>query len=124
MLNTFPFAITVGTIFGYLAGIGIGGGSLLILWLTWILNTPQQIARAINLLFFLFAAGSATLIRWKKGDLHPKRYLPTVFAGCVAAIFGTWLSMHIDVSYLKKPFGIFLIITGIRELFYRPTEFR
>ena len=56
MLESFPVCIAVGTILGFLAGLGIGGGSLLILWLTMVLGMPQPEARFINLLFFLPAA--------------------------------------------------------------------
>ena len=53
MLNSFPVALLVGTILGFLAGLGVGGGSLLILWLTVVCNTPYAAARIVNLLFFL-----------------------------------------------------------------------
>ena len=44
--------LVVGLVLGFLAGLGIGGGSLLILWLTLFANTGPQTARAINLMFF------------------------------------------------------------------------
>ena len=67
MLDTFPVALIVGAALGYLAGLGVGGGSLLILWLTLVLHTPGQEARLINLMFFITAAGSVSIFRWKQG---------------------------------------------------------
>ena len=52
MLDSLPVVLLVGTVLGFLAGLGVGGGSLLILWLTLIAQTPQEEARNINLLFF------------------------------------------------------------------------
>lgn len=113
-------AIFIGLILGFLAGLGIGGGSLLILWLTLYANLDSITARAINLMFFLTAAGSVSIFRFKKGDLQLKQILPAIISGCVAAAICSWLGTEIDPSILKKLFGGLLLITGVRELFYRP----
>lgn len=124
MLNSFPVAVLTGILLGYLAGIGVGGGSLLILWLTLVLNISHETARSVNLMFFIAAAGSVSFFRWKQGNLQLKRILPAILAGAAGAAFFAWISNQIDVSVLRKPFGILLIITGLRELFYRPKEFK
>lgn len=122
MLESLPFILVLGTVLGFLSGIGIGGGSLLILWLTIILDTPPETARGINLLFFLPSALIACLFRWKQGVLDLKAVLPAVIAGCVCAGFFAWLGTKPDTALLKKLFGGLLIITGLRELFYRPKK--
>ena len=50
--------ILVGAVMGYLAALGIGGGTLLILWLTFISSMDALSARAINLMFFIVSAGA------------------------------------------------------------------
>ncbi len=124
MLDSFPFAAATGLLLGYLAGLGVGGGSLLILWLTLVLGLPQSTARSINLMFFLAAAGAVSLFRWRKGTLKLKPILPAIAAGCVTAAVFAWFSTKIDVEHFRKLFGILLLYTGLRELFYRPREFR
>ena len=124
MLNTFPIALVAGLITGFLAGIGVGGGSLLILWLTLVLHMDQSTARSINLLFFLFAAGTVSLFRWKQGTLNLKKLFPAILSGCVSAALFAYFSHQVDVDMMKKLFGILLLVTGIRELFYRPAKFR
>ena len=113
-------AIFIGLILGFLAGLGIGGGSLLILWLTLYANLEPITARAINLMFFLTAAGSVSIFRFKKGDLKLKQILPAIISGCVVAAICSWLGTKIDQDILKKIFGGLLLLTGARELFYRP----
>ena len=113
-------AIFIGLILGFLAGLGIGGGSLLILWLTLYANLDSITARAVNLMFFLAAAGSVSVFRFRKGDLQLKQILPAIISGCVAAAICSWLGTKIDQDILKKLFGGLLLITGVRELFYRP----
>lgn len=122
MLNSVLFNIIVGAVLGYLSGLGVGGGSLLILWLTLVANVPQEIARNINLMFFLPTALISSLFRWKKGKLKIKNILPAMLGGVVAAILFTWLSRHISSEALKAPFGILLLVTGVRELLYRPRK--
>lgn len=124
MLESFPIALIVGVAMGYLSGLGIGGGSLLILWLTLVLNLPQGDARAINLLFFIAAAGAVSIFRWRKGDLQLTKILPAIVAGCGFAAIFAWISNQIDVEKLRKLFGILLLGAGLRELFYRPKEFK
>ena len=63
-------SLIMGTLLGFLTGLGIGGGSLLILWLTLALKMPQAEARGINLLFFLPAALIACVFRHRQGHLN------------------------------------------------------
>lgn len=122
MLESLPVILFVSTVLGFLAGIGVGGGSLLILWLTLVLNMAQPQARMLNLLFFLPSAVVASLFRWKQGALQIKKIMPAIFAGCLAAGVFSWLSTQFDTSLLKKLFGALLLITGIRELLYKPKK--
>lgn len=122
MLASIPFCIIIGIILGFLAGIGVGGGSLLILWLTLVLNIDPQISRGINLLFFITAAGSVSLLRLKKGSLSFKKVLPAIVAGGILAAVASLLRDTIDTNLLEKLFGGLLIITGLRELTYRPRK--
>ena len=118
------FSILVGTALGFLAGLGVGGGSLLILWLTGVLGMAHEEARTINLLFFLPSALVASIFRWCNGAIDIRRILPAVMAGSAAAAAGSWLSTHIDPGLVQKLFGVLLLITGLRELLYRPRKAR
>lgn len=122
MLESFPVALLVATILGFLAGIGVGGGSLLILWLTLVLGMEPAQARILNLLFFLPSAAVATLFRWKQGKLNIRLVLPAILTGCIGAGVGSMLSGILELEILKKMFGGLLILTGIRELLYRPRK--
>lgn len=119
MLESLPFAIAIGSLLGFLAGLGVGGGSLLIIWLTLILNTEYQVARSINLLFFIPSAIIATLFRRKQGKLPFQKLIPAIIAGCIGAGVFSFISKEIDTFLLRKLFGILLLFTGVRELFYK-----
>lgn len=115
-------AFFMGILFGFLAGLGVGGGTLLILWLTMVMGMDHTTARAINLMFFLVAAGSVTILRWRKGKLHIKKVLPAIISGCIAAGIVSWIGTKTDKDLMKKMFGIVLLYTGIKELLYRPRK--
>ena len=120
MLESLPVVLAVSTVLGFLAGIGVGGGSLLILWLTLVLGMAHPEARVLNLLFFLPSAVVASIFRWKQGKLDFKKVLPAIITGCAAAAVCSILSRRLDMDILKKLFGGLLILTGIRELLYKP----
>ena len=122
MLESYSIAVIAGITLGFLAGIGVGGGSLLILWLTLVLHLDLNTARIINLLFFIPTAVIASFFRKKQKTLHLKKLLPAMIAGCLSAAIFTILGKNLDVSLLRKLFGILLLITGIRELLYRPRK--
>lgn len=122
MLSSFWFSALVGSLLGFLSGIGVGGGTLLILWLTLVLNIESAVAREVNFLFFLPAAAVSCFFRWKQGVLNWKQILPGAVAGCAATVAGTLLSTVVDTAFLKKGFGILLLVTGVRELIYKPKK--
>ncbi len=124
MLNSFPVAIVVGIVLGSLAGMGVGGGSLLMLWLTLVLGMEHAAARTVNLLFFLPSAVISCLFRWRQGKLNYRRVFPAVLAGAAAAALFSLISHQLDIQSLKKLFGVLLLATGLKELLYRPRKAR
>jgi len=120
MLNFFAFPIAV--ILGFLAGLGVGGGSLLMLWLTLSAGMDYTDARIINLLFFLPSALIATVFHQKQGSVDLRKIAFAILWGSVAAAAGSIAGKIIDTDLLKKAFGILLLFTGLRELFYRPRK--
>ena len=109
-------------VLGFLSGLGVGGGSLMILYLTVVLQMDPSSARTLNLLFFLPCALIAALFRWRQGAVDFKIIWPAMVGGCAAAYLFSRLSVHMDTGMLKKLFGGLLIVTGLRELFYKKRE--
>ena len=124
MQSGFLMALLVGSVLGFLAGIGVGGGSLLVLWLTAVLDMPGDQARVLNLLFFLPTAAIACYLRWRSGQLRPKLLLPAILTGCAAAAGFSLVSRSLPAGALDTLFGILLLVTGVRELCYRPRKAR
>lgn len=119
MLDSPVISLIIGTVLGALAGLGVGGGSLLMLWLTLALNMEPAIARSINLLFFVPTALCSAFFRWKTAAIPWKVILPAAIAGCIGAAVFSFVGLNLDTSLLKKLFGILLLCTALRELTYR-----
>lgn len=122
MVGNFLECAVIGSVLGVLSGLGTGGGSLLILWLTLVKSMDALQAKTINLLFFLPSALIASLTHLHQGTLKMKKILPAIIAGSISAGTFAYLSGQWDTQILKKIFGALLILTGIRELLYRPKE--
>ena len=120
----FAISAVVGALLGFLAGLGVGGGSLLMLWLTLVLGMSHDIARGINLLFFIPTAAISCMFRKQQGTLQLKQLLPAILAAMAAAAAGNMFASFVTLTLIKKAFGILLIFAGLRELFYRPRKAR
>lgn len=119
VLSCFPVSFAVATVLGFLAGLGVGGGSLLVLWLTFLAGLSAGQSRIINLLFFIPSALIATLFRKKQGSFPLKKLLPAMIAGCLSAAGFSLLTKVLPLTVLRKLFGILLLCTGFREVTYR-----
>ena len=122
MLESIPFSIAIGTILGFLTGLGTGGGSLLVLWLTLVLHTDAAQARLINLMFFLPAALIATAFHLRQGRIPIKKLILPALSGCAAAAVFAMVGQKTNTESLRKLFGVLLLFIGIKELFYRPRK--
>lgn len=122
MLESTPMVLLIATVLGFLSGLGVGGGSLLMLWLTLVVGMEYPQARILNLLFFLPSAIIATIFRWKQCNLPVYKVLSAAIAGCLFAGIFSYIGKHADIYLLKKLFGVLLLFTGVRELFYRPRK--
>ena len=124
MADSWVIAVLIGAVLGFLAGLGVGGGNLLVLWLTMISGLNYLTSRGINLLFFIPTAVVATIFRWRQGSLPLKKIWPAILSGCISAVLFTMLSKLMQPQLIQTLFGILLIGTGIRELLYRPRKAR
>ena len=107
---------------GILSAWGVGGGTLLLLLMTLFLGVEQADAMAINLLYFLPAALAALPAHRKNGLLEKGAIVPAVCAGLAASAVAAWVSGGLDTGLLRKLFGAFLLVIGLRELFQKDVK--
>ena len=109
--------IFVGLITGAAASMGLGGGFVLLVYLSIFTNTPQDLAQGINLLFFLPIALLSLIIHIKNKLIDLKLVGKYLILGLPCAAVGSFVAGLIDVEILRKLFAAFLLYIGISQLF-------
>ena len=119
--------VLIGLVSGIVSGTGMGGGTILIFLLTFVMGMEQHVAQATNLIFFIPTSIVAIIVNLKNKNIDvPLAIIISVF-GILGAIIGANISINIDVKILKKCFGVFLAIIAINEIYsiikkYKKTE--
>lgn len=106
-------AFTVAT----LAGTGVGGGGLFVIYLTLIGKVPQTTAQAINLIFFISASSAALVYHLKHRRLNLRLIAISIVFGVIGTLLGGILRQRLDESAVRSAFGVMLILTGGYSLF-------
>ncbi len=109
--------ILIGIVSGIVSGTGMGGGTILIFLLTFMLGIEQHIAQATNLIFFIPTSIVAIIVNLKNKNIDIKLAILISIFGILGAIIGANISIHINVEILKKCFGIFLVIITLNEIY-------
>lgn len=112
-------ALLAGLFSGVLGSMGLGGGAVLIIYLTLFTETEQLTAQGINLLFFIPTALLAVIIYAVKKKIRWKLTLRLSFWGLLGAALGLSLTSFLGGGLTAKLFGGLLIIMGLTEIFKR-----
>ena len=100
--------VLTGLISGIVSGTGMGGGTILILILSFFMGVNQHTAQATNLVFFVPTSISAIIVSIKQKLIN---------WNIGGAIIGAKISADMDVNRLKKFFGIFLGLIALYEIY-------
>ncbi|MDO4731744.1 MAG: sulfite exporter TauE/SafE family protein [Clostridia bacterium] len=115
-MNHFISAIA-GLLSGALGAMGLGGGGVLIIYLTLCENIAQTTAQGINLLFFIPSAVIASIYYIFKKMIDYKAVGLMSISGVLGAFLGFTVSVFVDAYILGKIFALLLLIVGIKQLF-------
>ncbi|MDN5378642.1 MAG: uncharacterized protein PWQ76_897 [Clostridiales bacterium] len=118
------FAVIAAFFAGLAASLGLGGGMVLIIYLTIFADIPQISAQGINLVFFIPIA-ILSIILHRKNHLiafeWKKMLLPICF-GTAGAFLGTYFANILGSELLSKIFAVFILIVGAMELFSKEKD--
>ena len=107
--------IIAGILSGVVAGMGMGGGTLLIPILTIFFNIAQQQAQGINLLAFLPCAVVSLIIHIKNKLVDFKIGLPIILTGVLSSVGASFLAVNLNNKVLQILFGVFLLLIGLQQ---------
>lgn len=112
----FVWFLLLAIVSGLLAGMGMGGGTLLIPMLTIIMGVSQEIAQATNLLVFVPCGIICTIIYAKSGLIDFKKGAIIVGASSIVSVIAALIAVKIESKILKIIFGIFIASLGFIQL--------
>ena len=101
---------------GVFASLGVGGGMILIIYLTVFGGFDQLAAQVINLIYFIPIAIMSVMIQIKNNLIEWKKIIPSIIIGVIFAAAGTYAAEHIGSPALKKIFAVFILLIGVKEL--------
>lgn len=102
---------------GIFASLGLGGGMILIIYLTVFASLPQLQAQGINLVFFVPIALVSLILHSKNHMIEWKKTVPIIITGTIFVIIFSLLANSMNDRLLGRIFGGFIILAGIKELF-------
>lgn len=109
--------VLIGIISGIVSGTGMGGGTILIFLLSFVLGIEQHTAQATNLIFFIPTSIVAIIVNFKNKNIDIKQAIIISIFGVLGAVIGANIAIYMNVKILKKGFGIFLIFVTINEIY-------
>lgn len=109
--------ILIGIVSGIVSGTGMGGGTILIFLLTFMMGVEQHISQATNLIFFIPTSIVAIIVNLKNKNIDLKLAIIISIFGILGAVIGANISINTDVGILKKCFGLFLAAIAINEIY-------
>jgi len=121
-LNLFTYLMIFLT--SALGSMGLGGGSLLMLYLLLLTDLPQQQAQILNLFLFLPTAALGVFLHRKNKLLDTASLKSFLLPGMVGSIFGAFLGSVLTGSLLRKVFAGFLLLMALKEFYSLWKEYR
>ena len=106
----------VGFFAAIIGSMGLGGGGILLLYISAFTDIPQLKAQGINLLFFLPIGLVSLCFHIKNRLVDKKAALLTVVSAVPAAVAGAFLASSVNQDILRKGLAVFLFFLGVREL--------
>lgn len=112
----------IGLLSGVCASLGIGGGFVLLLYLTAVAAMPQLSAQLVNLIFFLPIAVISLIFHIRHKLIVFSAVWPSVAGGLLGVFSGVWIASSLTNEWLSRLFAVFILLVGIRELFSSPSK--
>lgn len=109
--------ILFGILAGVVTGLGMGGGTVLILLLSLFMGLEQHMAQATNLIFFIPTAIAAIIINKKQKNINLKLGIEISIYGIIGAIMGAIISENLEAQALRKYFAVFIFMIAIHEIY-------
>lgn len=117
-MNEVIIILIIGLAAGLLNGsMGVGGGIIIVPALVFIMGFSMRQAQGTSLMLMTMPVMIVAAINYyKEGYINFKVALLMAVTFVVGSYFGSVLAMHIPAKFMKKAFGVLMIIAAIKMI--------
>lgn len=113
-------AALIGVLSGVTSGLfGVGGGIVMVPAMMYFMNLPIKQAIGTSLLVIIPTAVIGTYKHHAQGNVSWSIALSLIPTAVLGGFLGAWITAQISADNLKRLFGGFLILVGVRLLLLR-----
>ncbi len=113
----------IGLVSGLASGLfGVGGGIVMVPAMIFLLSPPvRDIKQAVgtSLVVIIPTAVMGSYKHFTQGNVHWQTALALAPMAIVSGYAGAWLTSQISAESLKRAFGGFLVLVGLRLLIFK-----
>ena len=114
-VGSYLIALGIGVVAGFAGSVaGIGGGSIIVPALVFLLAVEQHTAGGTSLMAIVFTAVAATRVNWSAGRVDVKEGLALGLGGAVSATIAASIALGLEAPILTRIFGAFALAVAIR----------
>jgi uncharacterized membrane protein YfcA len=113
-------AAVIGLIGGITSGLfGVGGGIVMVPAMVWLCQTNIKTAIGTSLAVIIPTAVTGVLKHQQLGNIDWRMAASLVPLAIIGGYLGASLTKHVPAEELKRCFGGFMIVAGMRLVFFR-----
>ena len=113
----------IGLVSGLTSGLfGVGGGVVMVPAMILLLSPPiRDIKQAVgtSLVVIIPTALMGSYKHYTQGNVHWQTSLALAPMAILGGLAGAWLTTQISAENLKRAFGGFIVLVGLRLLFFK-----
>lgn len=107
--------VVAGVTAGILSALfGVGGGILMVPFITLVLDESQHLAEGTSLLVIVPTAIAGVIAHQRRGFVSYRHAALLALGGIGGALVGAWLALRLDAQVLQRFFGVFVLVMGAR----------
>lgn len=114
------YASLIGLLSGITSGLfGVGGGIVMVPAMMYFLKTDIKTAIGTSLTVIIPTACMGAYKHHELGHVNWRLAFAIVPLAIVGGFLGSWMTKHIPAGELKRAFGGFLLLVGLRMVFFK-----
>ena len=111
----YTFGVLIGLVSGITSGLfGVGGGVVMVPIMVFLLKMDIKLAVGTSLLVIIPTAVTGAMKHGQLGNIDWRLGIAIIPTAMIGSYFGAWFTSTLSSASLKRMFGGFLMLVGLR----------